>query len=480
MLKISRLFLALSFFQILLISCKPLQPEQKKIKYVFLFIGDGMGVAQVNAAEAFLAVKSHKKGFKHLTFTDFPNVGLASTFANNRFITESAAAGTALATGNKTNLERISMDSTGTIPMKTIAETFKENGMKVGILSSVSINHATPAAFYAHQPKRNQYFEIGIDLANSSVDYFGGGGVHKAIGTIDGKELNIIDLAQKNGFTYINTIEGFNSLKNGDEKIFAVSPVLDESEAMPFSIDAKPGDLTLADFTAKAIELLENENGFFIMVEGGKIDWACHSNDVASVVNDVMALNEAVKQAKKFYDQHPDETLIVVTADHETGGMALGNRNLEYETDLDILAYQKISIDSLENIEDEFRKSKTGNKEKDFENMMTIINENFGLGDSSRINLIDGDILQLQNVFLESVYPKNDEKSSHQFSKKVVAMLNEKAGIGWTTGSHTGINVPVYAIGTGSESFSGYIDNTDIPKTIESLLGIKQEAFAAK
>ena len=473
MIKISRFILALFFFQLIFISCKPIQPEQKKIKYAFLFIGDGMGVAQVNAAEAYLAVKSHKKGLKHLTFTDFPNVGLVSTFANNRFITESAAAGTALATGNKTNLGRISMDSTGTAPMKTIAEICKENGMKVGILTSVSINHATPAAFYAHQPDRNNYFEIGIDLANSTIDYFGGGGIHKADGNVEGKEVNIIQHAKKKGFTYVNTIEKFNSLTAGDEKILAVSPILDKEQAIPFSIDSKPGDLTLADFTAKAIELLYNQKGFFIMVEGGKIDWACHSNDAAAVVNEIIAFNEAIKKAKKFYNEHPDETLIIVTADHETGGMTLGNRNFEYETDLNILDYQKISIDSLEIIEDEFKNRLSGNKKKDFSVMMQIVKENIGLGDNSKIKLTSNDILQLQGAFFESMYPKTNEKSNHQFSGKVVAMLDEKAGIGWTTGSHTGINVPVYAIGPGSESFSGYIDNTDIPKIIENLIGVE-------
>ena len=477
MLKISRLLLVLFSFQLLIIGCKPVQPEQKKIKYAFLFIGDGMGVAQVNAAEAFLATKSHRKGFKHLTFTDFPNVGLVSTFANNRFITESSAAATALATGNKTNLGRISMDSTGTVPMKTIAELCKENGMKVGILTSVSINHATPAAFYAHQPDRNNYFEIGIDLANSSVDYFGGGGLHKANGIIDGKEVNIIDLAKNKGFTYVNTIEGFNSLKKGDEKIFAVSPVLDKSEAMPFSLDIKPGELSLANFTAKAIELLENEKGFFIMVEGGKIDWACHSNDAAAVVNDVIAFNEAVKQAKLFYDEHPEETLIVITADHETGGMTLGNRDLQYETGLDIFAYQKISIDSMETIENDFRNNLSGNKKKDFESMMEIISVNFGLGDPIKIKLSEGDVSLLKNAFLASMY---SGKNNNQLAKTVVALLDEKAGIGWTTGSHTGVNVPVYAIGPGSEKFSGYIDNTDIPKIIEQSIGIKEEVATAK
>jgi alkaline phosphatase len=480
MLKVSRLLIALVIFQLTVISCKPVQPEQKQIKYAFLFIGDGMGVVQVNASEAFLAAENHQKGFKHLTFTQFPNVGLASSFANNQFITESAAAGTALATGQKTNVGRISMDSSGTVPLKTIAEKCKEAGMKVGILSSASINHATPAAFYAHQSDRDNFFEIGINLANSSIDFFGGGGIDKAAGVIDGNEVNALELAKENSFTYINTVEGFQNLKKPTGKILAVSPVLTSSKAMPYSIDMAKNELTLADFTSKAIELLDSDNGFFIMVEGGKIDWAAHDNDAATVIHEVISFDEAIAVAKKFYDLHPDETLIVVTADHETGGMSLGNRNMKYQTNLAILGKQKISREAMIQLENNFKKELTGSKQKDFEKMLSVINENFGLGDTTKIALIEEDMSHLQEAFLASMYPKKQEKDGDYFSKKVIALMSEKAGIGWTTSSHTGVNVPVYAIGSGSEKFSGYIDNTDIPKLIEQLAGIKEEVATAK
>jgi len=477
MLKISRLHLILVIFQLAVFSCKPVQPEQKQIKYAFLFIGDGMGVVQVNSAEAFLAAENHQKGFKHLTFTQFPNVGLASSFANNQFITESAAAGTALATGQKTNVSRISMDSTGTIPLKTIAEKCKEAGMKVGVLSSVSINHATPAAFYAHQSERDYYFEIGIDLANSSVDFFGSGGIDKADGMLDGKEVNAVVLAKGNGFTYISSVEDFQNLKNPTGKILAVSPVLTSSKAMPYAIDMAENDLTLADFTAKAIEVLDNEKGFFIMVEGGKIDWAAHDNDAATVLHEVISFDEAIAVAKKFYDLHPDETLIVVTADHETGGMSLGNRNMKYQSNLAILGNQKVSLDKMIQLENNFKKELTGNKQKDFEKMLTIINENFGLGDTTKMALTDEDLAQLHEAFQASM---NSDKQENILSKKLIALMSEKAGIGWTTSSHTGVNVPVFAIGPGAEQFSGYIDNTDIPKIMEQLMGIKEEVAAAK
>jgi alkaline phosphatase len=477
MLKISRLFLILFASQLLFFSCKPVQPKQNKIKYAFLFIGDGMGVAQVNATEAYIAAINNEKGFHQLSFTQFPNAGLVSTYADNRFITCSAAAGTAFATGYKTNIGHIATDTSGTVPFRSIATICKEQGMKVGILSCVSINHATPAVFYAHQPDRDNYFEIGVDLANSSVDFFGGGGIDKAVGMIDGKEVNAVELAKENGFTFINTVEDFKNLKKPAGKILAVSPVLTSSQAMPYSIDMVGNELALADFTSKAIEMLDNENGFFMMVEGGKIDWAAHDNDAASVIHEVVSFDDAVAVAKKFYDLHPDETLIVITADHETGGMSLGNRNMKYETNLAILANQKISLEAMIKLENNFKKELKGNKQEDFAKMMLIVSENFGLGDSSKIALTDKDFDQLQESFKACMY---SEEIENTFTKKVIALMSEKAGIGWTTGSHTGINIPIYAIGPGAELFSGVIDNTDIPKITLQLLGIKETAAAAK
>ncbi len=167
---------------LLFLSC---ERSHHKAKYVFYFIGDGMGQVQINAAEAYLAAIDDKKGFQHFAFTQFPAAGYASTYADNRFITGSAAAGTALACGKKTNINRISMNPDATESYTTIAEKCKDMGMKVGILSSVSIDHATPAVFYAHQPLRSNYFEIGLDLANCSFDFFGGGGFKSPDGEVN-------------------------------------------------------------------------------------------------------------------------------------------------------------------------------------------------------------------------------------------------------------------------------------------------------
>ena len=140
-----------------------------------------------------------------------------------------------------------------------------------------------------------------------------------------------------------------------------------------------PGDITLADFTAKAIKMLDNENGFFVMVEGGKIDWACHGNDAATVIHEVIAFDKAVENALSFYEKHPDETLIIVTADHETGGLALGNSKTKYNSHLGLLKYQKSSVEELNKIVGQFRVNKSGDPEADFDRMMKILETDIGL-----------------------------------------------------------------------------------------------------
>jgi alkaline phosphatase len=473
------LFLIFAFGLLTFQSCET-KTAEPQVKYTFLFIGDGMGIAQVNTAEAYMAAMENKPGFKPLTFSGFPVLGWASTYANNRFITGSAAAGTALATGFKTNIGRISMNPDGTMPMTTIAEKSKSSGLKTGIITSVSIDHATPAAFYAHQKSRNQYFEIGLDLAASDMDYFGGGGFKKPVSVVAGDTINVFEKARQNGFTIANTLESFNALKPGVGKVIAIAPRLADGAALPYMIDGNEGNPSLADFTRKAIELLSDGSGFFIMVEGGKIDWACHGNDAASSLHETLAFDEAVAVALEFYNQHPDETLIVVTADHETGGLALGNAPMKYETDITLLGHQKLSSEVFNELVSDFRNTLTGDKESDFTRMMQLANDNFGIGDSNRIAITDKELLHFKSVFNESMYGQTEANPDVTYGEYepltglFLRLVSQKSGLGWTSYSHTGINVPVYAIGPGAEVFAVVMDNTDIPKNIQKLMRLKE------
>jgi len=451
--------------------------DPQKVKYVFLFIGDGMGQAQVNLTQGYLAALEDRVGFGQLNFTKFPQTGFVSTYANNQMITCSAASGTALATGHKTNIGRISMDPAGAESYPSIATKAKTNGYKVGIVTSVSIDHATPAVFYSHQPDRDMYFQIGLDLVNSNFDFFAGGGFLIPEGNLEGKDINLVKFVRQHDFNLINTREEFEKLAPGRGKTLVLSPRLAGEASLPFSLDMEPGDITLAEYTSKAIRMLDNEQGFFLMVEGGKIDWACHGNDAATVIHEVLAFDKAIGNALAFYENHPDETLIIVTADHETGGLALGNHETGYDSYLGLLRYQKSSIEELNKIIAGFRVNKSGDSEADFTKMMNVIENETGLNSVQRNTRLSGTELSLmKRTFIESVYGKGSEKGtygdSEPFIDAAIGLLAEKAGISWGSHAHTCVSVPVYAIGTGAERFSGYIDNTDIPKLIGELMGV--------
>ena len=254
----------------------------KSPKYIFYFIGDGMGLSQSNAAEAYLAAISGKNGIQKLEMNKFPYHGFYTTYASDRFITGSAAAGTALATGYKTSINTIGMDASKQKSLQTVAERARDLGYKVGIVSSVSIDHATPASFYAHQPSRNMYYNISLDLSKSNFNYFGGGGFKHPDGDgkldknnsmanfgmgvdkkIENKLTNAIEIAKERGYRLLNTKEAFNQLKKGDDKIIAIAPRLAGGKALPYAIDQTENDITLSEFTKKGIELLDNKNGFF-------------------------------------------------------------------------------------------------------------------------------------------------------------------------------------------------------------------------
>lgn len=459
-------FIALGLVGFFIFASCQVQPEQPGAKYVFYFIGDGMGLAQVIATEAFLAANA-PGDYEALNFRKFPYSGISTTHAANRLITGSAAAGTALATGHKTAIGRISMDTSGTIPYESIAKKAKARGMKTGIISNVSIDHATPAVFYANQRNRSMYFEIGLDLIRSDFDFFGGGGFKQAEGELDGKTVYLPDLAKENGFNYINSKAGFRALRPSDEKVIFVNPGLIAGASMLYAIDQPDDYITLAEITRKAIEYLDNDNGFFIMVEGGKIDWLCHANDISATIHEVIDFSEAVEQAINFYAQHPDETLIVVTADHETGGLALGEKSMQYESDFTVLAHQDMSGENFNTLLHKQLENSPKN-EKGYRQMRELLESHFGLGnENASVPLTDEERAELKILFSE--YGQNVKNEYGNYSSITVhatTSLARHAGLAWTSMSHTCVAVPVYAIGVHGAHFSGNLDNTDIPKLI--------------
>jgi len=451
----------------------------KKAKYVFFFIGDGMGMAQINASEIFKGtLESTDPMYKgKLNFAAFPNQGMQTTNSANTFITESAAAGTALATGHKTNNDVLGMDPSKSVKFKSMAEMAKEKGMKVGIVTSVSLDHATPGAFYAHEPTRKNYYEIELAMVNSGFDYFAGGGLLAPTGAKKNRQ-NVIDIAKANGYTVANTKEEIANLNPGSGKVIAINPGLASEEAMQYEID-RTNQYSLADFTRQGIQQLDNPNGFFMMVEGGKVDWACHANDAATTVRDVLAFESAIGEALKFYAQHPDETLIVVTGDHETGGMGLGFAGTEYQTFFNKINKQKLSFEEFDKAISEYRKV-VGPGGANLNDWLPILADKFGLTELS-----DYDKSRLSAALAASMVEakkRNSDPNSNllygtyePFSVTVTHILNQKAGIGWTTYAHTGVAIPVFAQGLGGEMFRGYYDNTDIAKKLMSIMGLQYQ-----
>ncbi|MDR2937942.1 MAG: alkaline phosphatase [Prevotellaceae bacterium] len=288
-------------------------------KYVFFFIGDGMGFGAVSLTEDYLAAKEGKHGSKNLTFSDFPVTGFATTYSANNLVTCSSAAGTALACGSKTSNGVVGMDSAAQKNYKSIAYRFKENGYKIGITTSVSLDHATPAAFYAHQPDRNMYYEIAQELPKNSFDFFAGAGFLKP--KVAGKE-NLFDNFKANNYVLSRSID--ECKKSTSSKNILIQAEGKNPESLPYAINKQKGDYRLSQITDLAIERLMNDKGFFLMVEGGMIDWASHDNNATAMVGEVIEFSNAVKVALDFYKKYPTETLIIVTADHETGGLGVG------------------------------------------------------------------------------------------------------------------------------------------------------------
>ena len=445
-------------------------------KYVFYFIGDGMGVNQVNGTEMYQAeFQKGIIGVEPLLFTQFPVGTMATTFSATNSVTDSAAAGTALATGEKTYNHAISVDVDKN-PLQTVAEKAKKAGKKVGVTTSVSVDHATPASFYAHQPDRDMYYEIALDLPKANFDFYAGGGFLKPNTTFDKKEApSIFPIFEQAGYTVARGYQDYKDKAAKADKMILIQREGANPSCLPYALDRKEGDLTLAQITESAIDFLTKgkDKGFFLMVEGGKIDWACHANDAATVFNEVKDMDDAIKVAYEFYKKHPKETLIVVTADHETGGLVLGTGR--YALNLKALQYQKNSTDVLSQRISDLRKAK-GNKVT-WEDMKTLLAEEMGfwkqlpLSWSQERKLRDEfekSFVKNKVVFAESMYSKSEPMAA--CAKEV---MNEMAMVGWVSGGHSAGFVPVFAVGVGSHLFGGKIDNTEIPKRIAKAAGYK-------
>lgn len=454
----------------------------QQAKYVFYFIGDGMGVNQVQGTELYRGELEGKIGITPIWFTQFPYATTATTFSATNGVTDSAAAGTALASGNKTKNGTIGMKQDQQTYVNSVAVWAKNKGCRVGVTTSVSVDHATPAAFYAHDPSRGSYYKIGTDLYKAGFDFYAGSDFLDSTNKEDksGTSENLYSLAEKNGYTIARGYKDYlKKCKKADKMILFQTEKASEADrtAIPYAIDRTKNDLTLADITRSAINFLSKDlsKGFFLMVEGGKIDWACHSNDAATVFHEVVDMDEAVKVAYEFYSQHPDETLIVVTADHETGGFVLGTG--AYKLNLQVLKNQKVSENGFTRILNELRKKYNNNVS--WEKVQQALKENFGFWDKVQLSKAQEERLQAKYTETFKGQEAKLEKSEYAQDEPLAAeakrIIDEIALVGWTSGGHSAGYVPVFAIGAGAEQFQGRIDNTEIPVKIAKAAGYTQE-----
>ncbi|MDK2951935.1 MAG: alkaline phosphatase [Kosmotogales bacterium] len=453
-------------------------------KYVFYFIGDGLGASQRQIAEYYYRHITDDDDAK-LVMNQFPVAGINTTYSADTLVTDSAAAGTALATGYKTNNGMISVLPNGA-ELKTLLQAAQDKGMSTGLVTTTRVTHATPAVFGAHNPDRNDENGIADDYLANAIDFIAGGGVRHFIpqdfpkdsvdptgSTIKSKRIDDVNLLEDfadAGYDVFWGSKGAEDFMNTDftaeDKVLALFTY----SHIPYEIDRINDGMilpSLAEMTSAAVDALSsNENGFFLMVEGGRIDHACHANDIAGTIWDTLAFDEAVKVGYDFLQDHADETLILVCGDHETGGMGLGFAT-NYFLDMEPIDLVKTSIEDQTQYVYE-----TGKRDEFFE----FIADQFGL-----TNLDDREYYEISRA-MEAVDTKGaaanifvgvEYGSYDPVAIAVAHVVSERANLMWTTYAHTGTAIPLSAVGINSGLFGGYKDNTEVGQAMAQAGGFE-------
>jgi alkaline phosphatase len=375
-----------------------------------------------------------------LSFDDFPFVGFASTHSADANITDSAAAGTALATGFKTKNGMIGVTPDNKA-RKTILEAAKEAGKKVGIVTTTTISHATPASFTSHVSSRSKEQDIAKQQLELKPNVMLGGGLRFF--------ESLFDDAKSAGYDVVLNSEEL--IKSSNDYVLGVFT----SSHMNYDIDREASEPSIALMVRKAIDLLNNDKGFFLIVEGGRIDHAAHSNDPIGTIYDLFAFEKAVKEAYDFARRRKD-TLVVVTSDHETGGLVLGRKGYSFNPE---------ALKNFTNTPDII----VSKINKEFSDLKEVIKTHTGY------DLEDDDV---KRMLKHKDSPRPSRYSAGGLAtSSLLWIINNKANIAWTTNDHAGGMVPVYAFGPGAEKFTGTMDNTDIPKRIFSSFDIKNKVL---
>ena len=457
----------LSIIAVMPAEAKKKTGEPKAPKYVFYMIGDGMGVNQVFGTQIYNAATG--AGPEVINFSQFPMRGFITTHSSSSLVTDSAAGGTALATGQKTYNDGMGVAPDGETPLPNLTEWAHAAGFGAGVATSVGVNHATPAAFYAHAHSRSEYEKITEQLiAAENVDFAAGAGFLNEARKTGHDSKYLEQKAVEAGIPVLHGKDQFKDLATLDSRVICLAsdPTIN---ALPYAIDRKEGDTALCDFVQAGIDYLYGhfaKKGFFFMIEGGKIDYAGHSDDGVTEFLEINDFAAAVDLVLAFYEQHPDETLIVITADHETGGLILGAG--KYEVNAGIVSIQKQSEDAI-NAEFRALKSPSWNDVKAF------FAEKLGLWTTIPVD-------PRQEEAFKEIYDRmsggagsEDVRTLYSSSSKLVSdaidYIDKAAGYHYAHGSHSGSPVGLYVKGAVAASFAECHDNTDVPKMIRTVAG---------
>ncbi|MFD1067515.1 alkaline phosphatase [Oceanobacillus locisalsi] len=368
--------------------------------------------------------------------------GSYTTYSADSNITDSAAAGTAMASGVKTNNGTIGIDPEGNTH-QTILEASQDKDMATGLVATSTITHATPAAFGSHVEDRGNETEIARQLIDNEIDVLLGGGKNNFLPESEGgnqEEANVLQQAEAQNYQFA---ENRNQLLEADidldnENLLGLFADDAMSPELHRNAEEEP---SLGEMTQTAIDTLnKDDDGFFLMVEGSQIDWAGHDNDAAWAMTDVAAFEAAVQEAIDFAEEDGN-TLVVVGGDHETGGMTAGANGSG-----------SANPDMLHSV------TATG------ENIAAELNE-----ERSNISEVVQKYtdMELSEEEIQSIQEAEDPKMA------INAAISTKANVGWTSTNHTGVDLPVYAYGPGANQFTGFHDNTDLPKLIAAAAGIE-------
>ena len=421
-------------------------------KNIIMIIGDGMGPAYTTAYRYFK--DDPKTSNVENTVFDRHLVGMSSTYPDteHHYVTDSAASATALSSGIKTYNGAIGVDMDKNA-VETVLERAKSLGKKTGIVVTAQINHATPASYLTHNESRYNYNEIADSFLDNGIkaDLYLGGGWKYFIR----EDRNLVNEFKEKGFTYVDTYQAL-------EKITESKPLLGlfgDSSLSSALDDSNPH--RLSTMTKAATKQLENENGYFMLIEASQIDWGGHANDIAFAMGEMDDLAKTLEYLESYVNNHPD-TLVVVTADHSTGGFTLA-ANGTFEWKPEILRTMKQSPHSIANTLETNDITQI--------NVDALFNFSLTKDELSSLIIAKNDAIsanKMANITDKEKAKKIDVEKA--LSTAVKAIINTRTNTGWTSSGHTAVDVPVFSMGTNKALFNGFQDNTDIAKKIFSLL----------